>query len=104
MMRGERFSAWESRAAERTISAQIGAASATNTTPRKMSLPIACGSPALTNCGRKVTKNMMILGLSRLTPRPLAQAPRTVSRAEAAPVSMLSAEPLRSVSTASQRR
>ncbi len=30
--------------------------------PRKISLPVTCGSSAVTNCGRKVMKKMMTLG------------------------------------------
>ncbi len=44
-----------------------------NSIPRKNSLPGALGSCAETNCGRKVMKNRMILGLSRLMPSPVIQ-------------------------------
>ena len=40
--------------------------------PRNRSLPVTAGSPALTNCGRKVMKNITTFGFRMFTEKPVA--------------------------------
>ena len=61
------------RETETIIATLIGVATTTRITPRKISFCAACGSSVATNCGRNVTKNMMIFGFRRLTVRPVSQ-------------------------------
>ena len=70
-------------------------------TPRVKSLPAAAGSPARTNCGRKVMKKSTIFGLRRLiasprprsTPRPAAAGGRSGRRQGRAVADRLHREP-----------
>jgi hypothetical protein len=67
---GDRFRKVAIEPADQIRARLIGVATITKRMPRNINLPAACGSPGETNCGRKVTKNTMIFGLSRLMARP----------------------------------
>ena len=86
-----------------TIGIVTGSVNGMKSSPRTSSLPGAAGSLAATNCGRKVMKNRMIFGLSKLMPRPVAQCSKRV-RCLPPVFSGENAEPLRIAWKASQTR